>query len=254
MRKKVLAVKFNRIASLFLTLTVLGNLALPAVAADEIDEIMVLPPVNDGVNQNQSYSPYMNNYNSPVLKGAVTTVPVKTAFEIITNSEINTKKNHVGEIFTATLNQPIVVGGDIVIPAGSEVFGQVTYSEDAGRVGRNAIMEIKFTGVKTLNGNKIPMMGKIVTKDNTGVLRGGSVKQQLVKNVSTVAVTTVGSLVVGAGIGSIASEAGVGTAVGSALGGLFGLGYIIIRKGREVNIPIGTKMIIMLEQPLTVGQ
>ena len=250
-RRTVRAVKYKQIASLFLTLSVLGNLALPAVAADEI---MVLPPVNDGVNQNQNYSPYMNNFNSPVLKGTVTTVPVRTAFEIITNSEINTKKNHVGEIFTTTLNQRIVVRGDIVIPAGSEVFGQVTYSEDAGRVGRNAIMEIKFTGVKTPNGHKIPMMGKIVTKDNTGVLRGGSVKQQLVKNVSTVAVTTVGSLAVGASIGAIASEAGVGTAVGSAIGGIFGLGYVIIRKGREVNIPIGTKMIIMLEQPLTVGQ
>jgi len=250
-RRTVRAVKYKQIASLFLTLSVLGNLALPAVAADEI---MVLPPVNDGVNQNQNYSPYMNNFNSPVLKGTVTTVPVRTAFEIITNSEINTKKNHVGEIFTTTLNQPIVVGGDIVIPAGSEVFGQVTYSEDAGRVGRNAIMEIKFTGVKTPNGHKIPMMGKIVTKDNTGVLRGGSVKQQLVKNVSTVAVTTVGSLAVGASIGAIASEAGVGTAVGSAIGGIFGLGYVIIRKGREVNIPTGTKMIVILEQPLTVGQ
>ncbi|OGH99840.1 MAG: hypothetical protein A2039_04515 [Candidatus Melainabacteria bacterium GWA2_34_9] len=243
--------KFNKFASLFLTLSVLGNFALPAVAADEI---MVLPPVGDGMNQNQNYSPYVNNYSTPVLKGTVTTVPVGTKFEIITNSEITTKKNHVGEIFTATLNQPISMGSDIVVPAGSEVFGQVTYSEDAGRVGRNAIMEIKFTSVKPPYGHKIPMMGKIVTKDNTGVLRGGSLKQQLVKNVSSVAVTTVGGLAVGTGIGAIASEAGIGAAVGSITGGVVGLGYIIIRKGREVNMPIGTKMVIILEQPLTVGQ
>jgi hypothetical protein len=240
--------KFNKFASLFLTLTILGSLIQPAFADEEI---MVLPPVNDGMNQNQNYSP---SYKSPVLKGTVTTVPVGTSFEIITNSEINTKRNHVGELFTATLNQPISVGSDIVIPAGSEVYGQITYSEDAGRVGRNAIMEIKFTSVKPPYGHKIPMMGKIITKDNTGVLRGGSLKQQLVKNVSSVAVTTVGGLAVGAGIGAIAGEAGVGTAIGSTVGGVFGLGYIVMRKGSEVNLPMGTKMIVTLEQPLTVGQ
>lgn len=243
--------KFNKFASLFLTLSVLGNLSLPALAAQEI---MVLPPVTDGTTQSPGYSPYVNNYQTPVLKGTVTTVPVGTAFEIITNSEINTKKNHVGEIFTATLNQPISVGSDIVIPAGSEVYGQVTYSEDAGRVGRNAIMEIKFTSVKPPYGHKIPMIGKIVTKDNTGVLRGGSLKQQLVKNVSSTAVTTVGGLAVGTGIGAIAGEAGIGAAVGSITGGVVGLGYIIIKKGREVNLPIGTKMVVTLEQPLVVGQ
>jgi len=244
-------VRFNKFASVFLALSVLGNLALPALAAEEI---MVLPPVGDGMNQNQNYSSYMDSYKSPVLKGTVITVPVGTSFEIITNSEINTKKNHVGEIFTATLNQPISVGTDIVIPAGSEVFGQVTYSEDAGRVGRNAIMEIKFTSVKPPYGNKIPMMGKIVTKDKTGVLRGGSLKNQLVKNVSSVAATTAGGLAVGTGIGAIASEAGAGALIGSAVGGVVGIGYIIVKKGREVNLPIGTKMIVTLEHPLTAGQ
>lgn len=243
--------KFNKFTSLFLTLSVLGNIALPALAADEI---MVLPPVGDGMNQNQNYSSSSNSYKSPVLKGTVTTVPVGTTFEIITNAEITTKKNHVGEIFTATLNQPISMGSDIVIPAGSEVFGQVTYSEDAGRVGRNANMEIKFTSIKPPYGHKIPMMGKIVTKDNSGVLKGGSIKQQLVKNVSTVAVTTTGGLGLGLGIGAIAEHAGVGAAVGSIAGGVVGLGYIIVRKGREVILPLGTKMVISLEQPLTVGQ
>lgn len=240
--------KTNKIASIFLTLAVLGNFALPALADEEI---MVLPPVDGGTNQN--YMP-SNSYKSPVLKGTLTTVPVGTSFEVITNTEISTKKNHVGENFTATLNQPISVGYDEVIPAGSEVYGQITYSEDAGRVGRNALMEIKFTAVKPPYGKKIPMMGKIVTKDNTGVLRGGSLKQQLVKNASSVAVTTTGGLAAGMGIGAIAGETGVGAAVGSITGGVVGLGYIIARKGKTVSLPIGTKMIVKLEQPLTVGQ
>lgn len=242
--------KLNKIASILLTLSVLGNIALPAFADQEI---MVLPPVDNQTGVNQG-SIYMDNSRQSVLKGSVYTVPVGTSFEIITNAEVSTKKNHVGEIFSATLNQPVAVGGDVIIPAGSEIFGQVTYNEDAGRVGKNALMEIKFTGIKPPYGNKIPMLGKIVTKDGTGVLRGGTLKSQLVKNVSSVAVTTAGGLGAGLAIGAIAGETGVGAAVGSSLGGIFGLGYIVVRKGKEVTLPIGTKMVVTLEQPLTVGQ
>jgi len=240
----------NKIFSILLALSVIGSSAAP-VFADE--EVMVLPPIND-----QNYNVPANNNaaasNPAVLKGILTTVPVGTSFEIITNSSISTKTSHVGDMFTATLNQPISVSGDVVIPAGSEVFGQVTYSEDAGRVGRNAIMEIKFTSVKPPFGRKVPMMGKIITKDGTGVLRGGSLKSQIIKNTSAVAVTTTGGLVAGLGIGAIAGETGIGTAVGSSVGGVFGLGYIIYRKGKTVELPTGTKMIVTLEQPLTVGQ
>ncbi len=238
----------KKFASLLLILSMFGSFVAP-VFADE--EIMVLPPLNDEASQPQ------NDFNSPttkVLKGTVTTVPVGTSFEIITNSQISTTSTHVGELFTATLNQPIAVGENVAIPAGSEVYGQVTYSEDAGRVGRNAIMEIKFTSVKPPYGNKIPMMGKIVTKDNSGVLKGGSLKNQLIKNAAAVAIPATGGLITGLGIGALAGETGVGAAVGSSVGGIFGAGYMIYRKGKEVELPIGTKMIIMLEQPLTVGQ
>jgi hypothetical protein len=240
-------VRNKSFASIFLTLSIISNFALPAFADQEI---MVLPPVGEGMELS---SPAIN-YQPALLKGTVTTLPVGTSFEIITNKEISSQKAQVGEIFSATLNQPVSMGGDVVIPAGSEVFGQVTYSEDAGRLGKNANMEIRFNAVKPPYGKKIPMMGKIVTKDNSGMLRGGSLKSQLVKNTTSVAVTTTGGLAVGMGVGAIAGETGVGAAVGSAAGGVVGLGYIVARKGKDVKIPLGTKMIVKLEQPLTVGQ
>jgi len=240
--------KINKFASLLLSLSIIGNISLPAMAEEEV---MVLPPING--NDMQVSSP-QTTYGTPYIQGTVSTVPVGTSFEVITNADISTKNNHVGEVFTATLNQPITMGTDIVIPAGSEVFGQITYSEDAGRAGRNALMEIKFTSIKPPYGNKIPMMGKIVTKDESGVLKGGSLKQQLAKGASTLAVTATGGLAAGLGIGAIAGEAGAGAAIGSATGGIVGLGYVIARKGKEVSLPIGTKMIVSLEQPLNVAK
>lgn len=244
--------KFKKFTSLLLVTSIVGSLTSP-VFADE--EIMVLPPLNDQSSQLiPDQQPATEADNSSFLKGTITTVPVGSSFEIITNSEISTETTRVGEIFTTTLSQPVTVGNNIVIPAGSEAYGQVTYSEDAGRVGRNAVMEIKFTSIKDPNGKKIPMMGKIVTKDGTGMLKGGSIKSQLVKSAAAVAIPATAGVFTGMGIGAIAGETGVGAAVGSSVGGLFGIGYMVYRKGKEVELPRGTKMIITLEQPLTVGQ
>lgn len=273
----------KKLISSFIILSFISGSNLPAFAdsmqkSEETNkpdrEIMVLPPVegfsklpknsssevyseykaNTEISDAGSSTSYSYANRQASLKGTITTVPVGTSFEVITNSDISTEQNKVGEYITATLNQPVSVGYDTVIPAGSEIYGQITYSEDAGRAGRNAYMEVKFTAVKSPEGNKIPMMGKILTKDNTGVLRGGSVKQQLVKNTSAVAVTTTTGLAAGAGIGAIAGGAGTGAIIGSSVGGVVGLGYVIARKGREVEVPAGTKMIVSLEQPLTVGQ
>ena len=195
-----------------------------------------------------------NIYSPESLKGTISTIPVGTAFQVILNTNLNSNKNQVGEIFTATLNHPISVDGNILIPAGSEVIGQITYIEESRRVGRNALMEIKFTGIKPPYGHKIPITGKILTKDNTGIIKGGSLKKQLVKHATTVAVATAGGTLIGTGIGAIAGSAGAGAAVGVASGGFLALSYILWRKGKEVKLTPGTKMVVVLEQPFNISQ
>lgn len=262
--KKVLS---SLIIFSFLNLTV-----YPAFA----DEYMVLPPIIEEEKE-QSY----NNYDQPLpglnatpdysdtdyvnmdyttstnaLKGTVTTVPVGTAFQVITDENLNSMRNQVGEIFKATLNQPIAVNGDIIVPAGSEVIGQVTYLQDSGRVGKNAKMEIKFTSIKPLYGPKVPIIGKVMTEDNSGILKGGSLKDQLVKSAKAEAIATVGGTAAGAGLGWMLGgvTAGAGALVGAATGAGVGLIYVIMRKGKPVKIPGGTKMVVVLEQPFNVGK
>ncbi len=242
--------KIKRFTSLLLLLSMTSMLVQPVNA----EEYMVLPPIVD--QQAQSTGIALPGLNSmPVLlQGNISTVPVGTSFQVITNAEITSKNSKVGEIFTATLNQPIYANGNVAIPAGSEVFGQITYIEDAGRVGRHALMEIKFTSIKPPYADKIPMIGKILTTNDTGVLKGGSIKRQLSKTVSTGTLATASGAVAGIGIGSLFSGATVGAAVGAIAGGVVGLGYIVARKGKSVKLPVGTKMTVVLEQPLALGK
>lgn len=234
----------------FLLLACFLNLAIYPAFADE--EYMVLPPLM----QDTSYPVKQQTYTSAPLRGNVTTIPVGTAFQVIMNDDINSKRTQVGEIFTATLNAPIQMGGEIIVPAGSTVTGQVTYMVPAARAGKNAKMEMKFTSIKPLYGAKVPMIGKVLTQDNTGIVKGGTLKEQLVKHVKTEAVATAGGTIVGAGVGGILGgvTAGTGAAVGAISGAGVGLAYILWRKGREVKIPAGTKMVIMLEQPFSIGK
>lgn len=268
--------KINRVFSLIIACSLLGLAIQPVFA----DEYLVLPPILDEENnrqdqplpdisdevnnsryrKNNNYYKNTNDYSyetsgySEPLKGTISTVPVGTVFQVITNINISTQRSRVGEVFTATLNHPISVDGNIIVPAGSEVVGQITYIEDSGRVGKNAKMEIKFTSIKPPYSSKIPITGKVLTQDNTGVLKGGTLKDQLVKGIKTEAIAAGGGTLIGTGIGAIAGSVGTGAAVGAAGGGILGLGWIFWRKGKEVKIPIGTKMVIVLEQPFDVGK
>ncbi len=276
--------KKDKIFSLIIICAMLGLTFQPVYA----EEYLVLPPIldeeetraqdkplpgisdefnNPNYTQNNNYRDYnrdtadyvrnANDYSyqtkSP-LKGTISTVPVGTAFQVISNTNITTRRNRVGEIFTATLNHPISVDGNIIVPAGSEVVGQITYIEDAGRIGKNAKMEVKFTSIKPPYASRIPIMGKILTQDNTGILKGGTLKNQLVKGVKTEAIATAGGTIIGTGIGALAGSAGTGAAIGATSGGILGLGWIVWRKGKEVKLPIGTKMVVMLEQPFDVSK
>ncbi|MFH0703256.1 MAG: hypothetical protein V2B14_06975 [bacterium] len=251
--------KITKSISLTILISIMG-IQLSAIQPILAQSYKVLPPIIDqneksiGSDINNSANmPNLYTNNSP-LRGSVSTFPVGTTFQVITNSSVNSMSNQVGEFITATLAEPITLNGNIVIPNGSDVIGQITYVEKSGRIGKNAVIDIKFTNIKLPYGQKIPMSGKIVTVDNTGILKGGSIKKQIAKTVGTGVVSTAGGTLTGLSLGGIIGNAGGGALLGTTAGGLFGLGYIFARKGKEVILPSNSKLNIILEQPLTVGR
>ena len=226
--------------------------------AQTVQDYRTVPPVVDQnimpslpsiPNNSELYVPS----NAP-LQGSVSVVPAGTTFEVTTNTPINASACQVGDLFTATLTKPLIVSGNVIVPEGSEALGQVTYIENAGRVGKNGQMDIRFTSIKLPNGQKVPIVGKIMTKDKSGMLKGGTLASQIVHAGATEVVATAGGALTGLTIGAIADGAGVGTLVGTSLGGAMGLGYILARKGKEVAIPGGSKLSIILDQPATIGK
>ena len=196
-------------------------------------------------------APYIDN----TLKGSVSTVPSGTEFVVTVNSTLNSLSSPVGETFTANLLSPISLNGNVLIPEGSEVIGQVTYVVNSGRVGKNGEMEVRFTNIRIPNGQQYAISGKLSTVDKSGVLKGGSIKKQIASAIATPAVTTGAGALAGLSLGAIIGHAAAAGAVfGTAFGGLIGIGYVAAKKGKDVVIPSGCKMTVLLDAPLTVNK
>src|SRR5215467_7194192 len=61
------------------------------------------------------------------------TIEADTKARLILQSPLSSKLNEVGDTITATLDEPIYVNGELVIPRGTEFIGRVTYVKAAKR-------------------------------------------------------------------------------------------------------------------------
>ncbi|MEW5820718.1 MAG: hypothetical protein AB1782_11045 [Cyanobacteriota bacterium] len=255
-----------------LTLLLVFSYLIPLQAQDITSEYEVVPPVSqtnpnvtqmpDVQDQAGINTPFNSTYhtNAPLpqnqlqpLKGSVATAPRGTNFEVTIQNTINSMSSRVGDTFTAQIDEPLIIDGQTVIPPGSELVGQITYVESAGRIGKNALMDIRFTSVKLPNGERLPVNAKILTTDSSGVLKGGKNSNIVLKATGTAAGTTAAGAVAGTSAGAILGSVAGGAIFGTAVGGLVGVGYALYRKGKNIVLPSGTKLGVTLEQPLTIS-
>lgn len=257
-----------------LSLTVAPLFTLSAVANDYV----TLPPLQPNNNSNYSYNGYTpagnagsytpntstyntNNYssygsyqNSTIsLRGRVSTVPQGTMLMIKLDQPVSSFSSRLGEDVTATLENDIYVSESVAIPAGSQVMGQVAAIDDADRLGRHGSIDVRFSGVKTPDGRTIPIRAHVVTQDQSGILRGDTYKKDILKGVAIAAGGTGVGTLMGLSAGSLIGSAGAGALFGLGVGAIGGMGYALARKGKEVVIPHGSRMSIILDQPVSVN-
>jgi hypothetical protein len=61
-------------------------------------------------------------------------IPIGSGVHVRVDQSIDTRRNRAGDRFTATLSQPIEVGGRVVVPAGTRFAGHVTTASASGRL------------------------------------------------------------------------------------------------------------------------
>jgi len=106
--------------------------------------------------------------NTPPAYGvpAQLTVAQGTYVHVRLNQILNSDKNHVGDTFSGTLMQPVVVDGIVVAPRGQMIYGRVTEAEKA-HDGKDSRLGVELNSMAIVDGSQANISTRLV------LIRGG---------------------------------------------------------------------------------
>ena len=175
------------------------------------------------------------------------------SFAIELDDEINSETASIGDEVKARLIFPLEIDNEIIAPEGSVVFGKIVKLQKSGMWYQNAKAQIVFEQIECAEDYKLPIVANIKTKDNSGILLGGDASKQLKEIFSLLATTSLGGAMAGFGFGLLTPYALVGGVIGGVAGFTLGIGWLFFHKGQPISIPLGTKLIITLENDVVVS-
>ncbi|HEY8019888.1 MAG TPA: TrbI/VirB10 family protein [Thermoanaerobaculia bacterium] len=196
------------------------------------------PPTPD----HEAAAPAPEPEPAPAPEPAQVTVdlPAGTTFNVELSKGLSSATSRAGETFRARITGNVTRDGEVAIPAGSEVVGEVTQAVPLKQIGGQASLGIRFTDLVLPTGETIPIQASL--------LREG-------KNESKRAAATIGGAAAGGAIlGNILSRGnrGGGSVIGALIGAVAGTAIAAHHKGQEVEIPPGTVLGLQLDQAVEV--
>lgn len=162
-------------------------------------------------------------------------LPAGTVLTVRMGDAVGSKISQPGQTFSATLAQPVEVGGRTVIPSGASASGVVADAKPLGRFKGGAALELKLTSI-SIRGTDHPIETAAMTRTEKG------------KGKRT-AVMAGGGAALGALIGGLAGG-GKGAAIGALAGGGAGTGGAAFTGNKDIVIPAESAVSFTLSQPL----
>jgi type IV secretion system protein VirB10 len=163
---------------------------------------------------------------------AIILIPTDTELILELNDEITTERSKEGDRFTAKVVSPMEIGGAIV-------EGRVSKVQKPGRIKRRAeilltfdriiLNEARWSNFSAILTEVLPVKGDNVKRvDTEGTVEG---KSSLKGDTIKVGAATGTGAVVGAVVGGP-----VGAAVGAGVGAAFGVGAVVVERGKHVKL------------------
>src|SRR5579883_3390728 len=107
-------------------------------------------------------------------------IPSGTALRVRLDTGVSTRRNQPGDEFTATLSRPIMVDGQIAVPAGARLRGHLTQSAASGRLEGRAVLALTLDSLRVegreypLRTSQVERMGAPHKKRNAFLIGGGA--------------------------------------------------------------------------------
>ena len=167
----------------------------------------------------------------------VVTIPAGQSILIRMIDGVDSSKNHVGDVFHASLETDLTVGDTLVARKGTDVYGRLAYAQEAGHIKGSSELQLELTRI-VIGGKDYPVVSSDYTLQGKG--RGKNTAEKVG-----------GGAVLGAIIGGLAGG-GKGAAIGAGVGSAAGAGVQVLTKGEQVKIPSETLLEFRLQQPVSV--
>ena len=169
------------------------------------------------------------------------TIPAGTLITVRLVDALGSDKNHPGDAFSATLDQPLVVDGFAIAEKGAHVEGRVAEAQSAGAMKGSAGLTVQLVKLRTSDGQDVALSTDKFTKE--GATASGRQSGEKVA----------GGAILGAVIGAMAGG-GKGAAIGAGAGGAAGGGVAAATRGRPAQLPVETRLTFRIEKPVTLTE
>jgi hypothetical protein len=164
-------------------------------------------------------------------------IPSGTALAVRLVDPIDSEKNQVGDTFHATLNNPLTIDGQVVVPSGSDVTGHLADVKSAGKFAGQSLVLLQLDSLSS-GGQTYNIQTDQYKKE--GSSRGKNTAEKVGAGAG-----------IGALIGALAGG-GKGAAIGAAAGGGLGGGVQAASKSQQIKLPSETVLNFTLQAPVTV--
>jgi hypothetical protein len=164
-------------------------------------------------------------------KPANVTIPAGTRISIRTIDAIDSTSNLAGDHFQASLEEPLMVEGNVVVPKDALVYGRLTQSKPSGTFTGRSQLRLELTGI-VVTGKMVPIVAG--EYEVTGKSRSASTAKR-----------TVGGAALGAIIGAVA-DGGPGAGAGA------GAASEVIIGSDQVKVPSETRIDFTLQEDVSI--
>jgi hypothetical protein len=176
--------------------------------------------------------------NPPFTVPKPLVVPANTAVYVRLQEPLSSSTAQSGQVFTAVLDEPLVIDEKTVAPKGAPVMGKVVAARDSGRLHNSGYLRITLASI-TVNGKSTPV------RTTSVFVSGGSFKKRDMAFIG-------GGAGGGALIGALAGG-GKGAAIGALVGGAGGTGAAYATGKKEVGFGAERRLGFKLMQPLSIS-
>lgn len=194
---------------------------------------------NYSLDQAGAQSGTPQNAAAPAPVPSQITLPAGTFVRVRINEKLSSDKNQPGDLFTATLAQPLIANGLVIAQPGQNIAGRVSEAVKAKDGNGRSRLGLDLAELSLVDGQQVPIRTQLIeyhraTNDgrDTGVV--------------------VGTTAAGAAVGAIAGG-GLGAGIGAIAGGLAGAIGVVATRAHATEIHPEALLTFRTIDPITIS-